>query len=132
MIYLVDLRVRDPLRHLALALPREVEQLTELAQVADQQGALHVLGEDLQPIHGVDALDAPRLVVSDLIFDDLVGEVAPAHVGEDEAVLELPDRLWTESERHDQDRASRVELDQVEAAERCRVLVLLAALDSDL
>ena len=55
-----------------------------------------------------------------------------ADVGEDEAVLELPDRLRAEAEGHDEHGPARVELDQVEAAERRRVLVLLPALDPDL
>ena len=109
-----------------------MEQLTELAQIADEQGALHVVSEHLQPVHGMDALRPPRRVVADLALDDLVGEVTSSHIGEDQAVLELPDRLGAQAKGHHEHGSDRVELDQVEAPERRSVLVLFAALDAHL
>ena len=42
-----------------LALPGQIGQIAELAQVAHQQRTPDILSEYLQPVHDVDALGAP-------------------------------------------------------------------------
>src|SRR5262249_10163509 len=132
LVQLVDARVRDSLGHLTLALPGQMKQFAELAEVADEQGPLHVLSEDLQPVHCVDALGSTRLVVSDLSLDDLIGEMPAADVGEYEAVLELPHSFRSKPQGHHEHAPTGVKFDQVESPERGRVLILLSAFDANL
>src|SRR5262249_26620796 len=111
VVHLVDSGAGDALCHLALTLPGEMEELPQLSQVTDQERPLHVVREDLQPVHCVDALDAACLVVPDLVPDNVVRKVSLSDVGEDQAMLELPDRLRAEPEGDDQHCPARLKLD---------------------
>src|SRR5260221_7691370 len=125
-VELVDVRRRDALGELLLVHPRLVQQLAEAVDLPEQERALHLDGLELQGVQPVDRAFPAARVAERLPVDDLRALACLPHVAEEQAVLELLERLAPEPQRR-HDRARLAELDVVEAAERRGVLVLASA-----
>ncbi len=111
--------------------PGGVEELAEGGEVPQQQRGLHLLGQGLHPVQGLHHRGLPLPVGPGLAGHDVGREPGLPGVAEEQVVLQLAPGLGPDAQRVHH-RGVGQELDEVEAAEGGRVLVLATAGDGQL
>src|SRR5581483_5920345 len=121
---------RDVRVHPLLALVGLAEHRSEVVEPSGLDRVSHLVGEGLELLHALDRLLAPLVVQADLRVDEAEVRPRPARVAEHQVRAKAGERVVARRNRGDHD-ARRGELDEVEAAERGRVLILPSARDAE-
>jgi hypothetical protein len=124
---LLDLAVRDTGGHALFRLPGSAEDLQHVENLAAQQGFLHLQRGPLQRMHRFEGSRLAGAGGIDLLLDDRRRVARPAGVVKKQMRLQIVHGVAAQPERTHDNPIARAEFHEVEATERGRVLVLLAA-----
>src|SRR5271165_992495 len=128
VVELVDRRARDARREALLKVPCAVEDLAELDEAVLQQRAFKIQGERFELGQAVHDVGNARDDVIGLLAQDARRHAGHPRVAEQQMAVELVERILADAQGVDEHALAR-EFDEVEPAERRRILILHPALD---